>query len=79
MSRLGKSYRGQTFVPIESPAGIAVRDAIQKDFDVVDAVPIEVYFRVRGYESPHVRAAMLAYTMVRRATLEAWDRIFATY
>jgi hypothetical protein len=75
----GKTYRGQPFVPVKSPGDVQE----QLDADAVYAkegtVSIETYFAVAGVRDPVMKASMLAFTLVRHATVEDWAKIFAKH
>lgn len=78
-SKLGKKFRGQTFVPVKTEDDVRADIALQKDFKTSDAVSIDVFFARRGVRDPVSRAGMLAYTKVRTASMDAWTKIFETY
>ena len=48
----------------------------QAKYNHPDAVPIEVYFAVRGISDVGAQAARRRSTTVQQATLEKWDEIF---
>lgn len=77
---LGKKYPGEQFSTVKSAAQVVEEQEVQKPFEHENAVPIEVYFKHRRIDSDPVRhAAMLAFTKVRKATMEAFDSIFAKF
>ena len=78
-SELGKQWRGQRFAPIMTSAQLAEIGEVQKKYNKPDAVSIEVYFAHKKVRDPVSQAGMLAYTVVRKATIEDWNTIFANY
>lgn len=79
LPKTGKQYKGQVFVPITDPEVLLVEQAAQAPFDKPDAIPMEVYFSMRGIRNPVAQAAMRAFTNIRRATQADWDEIFKAY
>lgn len=77
--RIGKSYRGQVFVPIRTVESVEDDERLRARYDSPDAIPIQTWFKIRGHNDPVKQAGMLAFTRVRRAEPGEWDRIFATY
>ena len=77
--KLGKSYRGQKFVPVATAEDVQDQMDEQKPFDKEGAVSIEMWFAARGHRDPVMHAAMRAYTLVRRATYADWDAIFKDF
>jgi hypothetical protein len=76
---LGKQWRGQRFAPIQTSAGLQAIADVQREYDKPDAVSIDVYFAQRKVRDPVVIAGMMAYTVVRKATIEDWNTIFVNY
>lgn len=79
MAGTGKSYRGQATFPIKTPDDVQAEIDAQKPFAHPDAISLNVYFSLRGFRDPTLRAAMEAYTKVRTATLLNWDDIFKDF
>lgn len=80
MANVGKQYPGQVFVPSKTLDQVLVEQAEQAKYsDGPEAVPLEVYFHYRQIRTPEARAAMAAFTTVRRATLAEWDNLFKTF
>ncbi len=77
--KLGKSYKGQQFVPVKTPEQVAADQALQEPYNEPGAVPLTTYFAMRGITNPVAQAGMRAYTKVQKATPSAWDQIFETY
>jgi hypothetical protein len=77
--KVGKQYRGQTFVPIQSEAGLLAAAEAQKPYTKPDAVSLDSYFTIKSIRNPVMQAGMRAYTQVHSATIADWDTIFATY
>jgi len=73
---LGKQYRGDMFPAIKTPEMVERERQLQLEHDHPDAVPIEVYFSVRGIMDPGAQAARRRSTTVQQATMEKWDEIF---
>lgn len=76
---IGKIYRGQQHAPLLTPEMAEEINAVQREYDHPDAMPVEAYFSLRGIKEPARVAGMLAYTKVRRATVYDWDLIFRSY
>lgn len=77
--KLGKAYKGQAFVPVKTEADVKAEMDAQKPFDKPGAISLETYFAIKGIRNPVMQAGMRAYTTIRRATVEDWAAIFATY
>jgi len=73
---LGKKFQGETFVTVKSAAQVEEVAKLHETYAHEHAVPIEAYFSIRGHNEPHMRSMLLAYTQVRKATVEAFDDIF---
>lgn len=79
MEKLGKSYKGQDNYPIRTAEDVEADRAAQVPYDKPDAVSLDVFFNLRGHRDPTLRAAMQAFTVVKRATLADWDTIFERF
>lgn len=80
MAETGKSYRRQASFPIRTEDDVKADIAAQTPFkDKEGAVPLEVYFAIRGFRDQTLRAAMQAYTKVRNATPSDYDEIFRNF
>lgn len=74
---LGKTYKGQTFVPIKTAEQAAEEmSAAAAGAANPDSVSIQVWMSARGVRDPVLRAGMLAFTKVRLAPAAEFDRIF---
>ena len=76
---LGKSWKGQTFVPVKTVEGVQADADAQKAYDKPGAITIEAYFAMKGQRNPVHQAMMRTYTNIKRATVEDWDTIFASF
>lgn len=74
--RLGKLYRGDLFPAIKTPEMVEADRLLQLEHDHKDAVPLEVYFSLRGITDVGAQAARRRSTNVQQATMEKWDEIF---
>lgn len=77
--RVGRQFPGQQHYAVTLPEEETKRIELQTKYDVEGAVAIDVYFAVRNIKDPVMKASMLAYTTVRRATMDSWDELFATH
>ena len=75
----GKTFKGQQFVPVKTEADVQAEIDAQKPYAKEGAVAIETYFAMRGHRDPVMQASMLAYTKVRKATVEDFDVIFQNH
>lgn len=73
---IGKQFKGDNFPAIKTPAQVEQESAEQAKMSTPDAVPLEVYFTLRGITDPGAMAARMRYTSLRSAPLEEWDAIF---
>lgn len=73
---VGRQFPGQQHYAVTLPEAEASRIALQKQYDVDGAVPLNVYFSVKRIQNPVMQASMRAYTSVDRATIASWDEIF---
>ena len=78
-AKLGKAYKGQSFVPVIAVEDVIAQNEAQKPFDKPGAVDLSTYMAMRGFRDPAMRAAMQTYTKVQRATPEDWDTIFTKF
>lgn len=76
---LGKKTKNESFSTITTAEEVQANNALQKEYDDENAVPIESYFSIKGVRDPVAQAMMTAYTKVRHATVAAFDDIFKTY
>lgn len=76
---LGKQWRGQSTVPVRTAEDLAADQLVQKEYAKPDAISLDTYLSMRGVRDPAFLAGMKAYTVVRHATVEDWQKIFATY
>ena len=74
-----KTYKGQRSVQVATAETVAANMKLQAAYEDVHAVPLSTYFALRGIKDPVFQGAMMTYTKVRRATLTAFDQIFATF
>lgn len=76
---IGRTFRGESSPPITTPEAVAAARAATAAYaGKTGAVAINVYFSIRGV-GPIAQASMLAYTSVRAAPPEDFDRIFADH
>ena len=77
--QVGRRYRGEGAV-LHSPEDVAETNKVRADYATKPgAVPIAAYFSTRGIDNPIMQASMLAFTVVRVATEDDFDAIFATH
>ena len=77
---LGKSYRGQQFVPIKTPDIVAADRKAARPYERKEgAITLDAYFGLRKVRDPVMRASMSKFTKVRKATPEDFDAIFKTH
>jgi hypothetical protein len=77
--RLGKKFRGEKFVTIKTAEMAAADAKLQKKYADPHAVTLIAYFVHKQIRNPVQQAGMTAYTRVRRATVQAFDEIFAKF
>lgn len=74
---VGRTYHGEMSPPITTAEAVAKTQARRAEYaGSPEAIPIHVYFVVKGHQNPILQASMLAYTDIRVATVEAFDEIF---
>lgn len=76
---LGKNYAGQRFVPVVSADDVAEGARLKEEYEVEGSIPLEAWFSIRGHRDPVMKAAMAAFTKVRRTTPAKWDEIFKDF
>ncbi len=77
---MGRTYRGQASPPITTAEAVAKVQATQAEFATKPgAVDVRVYFAGKGIDNPILQASLLAYTDVRTATPEDFDKLFAEH
>ena len=75
----GKKWAGQKHVTTRTAADVVDERSLQAKYAHPNAVTLDGYFTRKGVRDPVKRAAMMAYTKVRRATVAAFDEIFAKF
>jgi hypothetical protein len=74
---VGRTFRGETSVPITTPEAIVeAQELAAASSGKTGAVSLQVYFVARGIHNPILQASMLAYTQARVAPPEDFDEIF---
>ena len=77
---VGRTYRGEVSPPITTPEAVAALQVTRAEHArKPGAVDLHVYFVVRGIGNPILQASMSAYTDVRTAPIEVFDRLFAEH
>jgi len=76
---LGKKFPGEKFATIRSTEDIAVAQKLEAEHAHENAIPLTVYFNIRGHHDPVLQQMMLVYTPLRTATKEAFDKVFADF
>jgi len=79
---MAKSYRGQTFMPTQTPEEVAAVQELNQQYDKEGAVSLDVYFSTRNIRNEVQRDMMRAYNnagKIKRATMEDWDALFAGF
>ena len=76
---VGKTYKGQTFVPERTVESVQEGMEAQKVYDKEGAVSMDVYFVTQGITSLVHQAGMRAFTAIKRATVEDWAEIFKRF
>lgn len=78
-TQVGKQWEGQKFAPTTTPEQLQADLALQASFNDPDAMSLSVYIVICGVSDPVMRSAMEGHTNVRKATKDAWDKIFKTF
>lgn len=76
---LGKKFAGEKFSTVKSADDIAAERKLQEDYAHENAVPLSVYFSNRRITDLTQQRMMESFTKVRKATMEAFDEIFAKF
>ncbi len=77
--RLGKKFKGEKFVTIKTAEMLEEAEVLRKRYADPHAVTLTAYFVHKRIRNPVQQASMSAYTKVRRATVKAFDEIFAKF
>lgn len=78
--KLGKTYRGQAFVPVKTSGEAAAERAEARPYETKPgAIKLDAYFGLRKVRDPVMQASMRAYTKIRVATPEDFDEIFKNH
>ena len=75
----GKKFAGQRFYSTSTPTARANSAAEQAKYNKPNACSLNAYFATHGISDPVLRAMMEAFTPVRRATMDDWNKIFETF
>lgn len=75
---LGKKFVGERFPTIARAPDNDDAELLSQ-FDEPEAIPLSVYFMNRRITDPVKQAMMTAFTLVHRATVAAFDKIFETF
>lgn len=78
-ARLGKKFQGEKFVTVKTAAMVEADTKLQQKYADPHAVTLTAYFVHKRIRNPVQQAGMAAYTKVRRATVKAFDDIFAKF
>ena len=76
---LGKKFAGEQFSTVKSVKDIEEAQALAVQHDDEHAVPLSIYFQNRRITDPVKQSMMKAYTKVQKATMDAFDSIFASF
>lgn len=77
---LGKKFAGEKFSTVRSAADVIADHELQAKFrNEPNAVPITVYFTIRGHVDPTLQRMLMAHIKVKTATLEAFDKLFHSF
>lgn len=77
--RLGKKFKGEKFVTVTTSEMVEADTKLQQQYAAPNAVTLTAYFVHKQIRNPVQQASMAAYTRVRRATVQAFDEIFAKF
>ena len=76
---LGKKFAGEQFSTVRSAKDVEEAQALLAQYADEHAVPLSIYFQNRRITDPVKQSMMKAYTKVQKATMDAFDKIFATF
>ncbi len=76
---LGKKFKGQKFVTIKTSEMVEAETKLNQKYAGPNAVTLTAYFVHRSIRNPVQQASMAAYTKVKRATVQDFDKIFEKF
>lgn len=77
---LGKKFPGEKFSTVRSTEDVIADHELQSQYaNESNAIPLSVYFVIRGHSDPVLQRMLESHTKVRTATKEAFDKLFHSF
>lgn len=76
---LGKKFPGEKFATVRSAETVAAEQLLEASHAHENAIPLTVYFSIRGHHDPVLQRMLFEFTSIRTATKDAFDTIFAKF